>query len=245
MRHFIEHVFHDLTHFDSKIFASLWPLLARPGFLTTEFLAGRRSRYVKPTTMFILVNLFFFFAKGGIMNWTLTSYVDSVPGARALVEQRASARGWSAGEYEERFLAAAREKQRTSFFFAIPFLALLLLALFPRRYFVEHLVYSIHFHAFYLLFLTVGLFVFFRGLLQPLVWVGLPQQVGNYLGREPGLNYFVLAAAAVYHFAALQRVYAAGPWKGLALGALLSAAGLAFLVYVFKPMVFYWVYYTV
>jgi hypothetical protein len=33
---------------DARIFRTLWPLISRPGRLTTEFLAGRRDRYVHP-----------------------------------------------------------------------------------------------------------------------------------------------------------------------------------------------------
>ena len=95
LRHFVGHAVHDLTHFDAKIFRSLIPLLFKPGVLTAEFIAGRRSRYIKPLTLFILVNLFFFVAKQGLMNCRLDDYVSSVGGvARRL--RRVYAVGWAA-----------------------------------------------------------------------------------------------------------------------------------------------------
>jgi hypothetical protein len=66
LSHFAQHVLHDLTHFDAKFLGSLVPLFLKPGFLTAEFVAGRWKAYIKPTTLFILINVFFFFSKGGI-----------------------------------------------------------------------------------------------------------------------------------------------------------------------------------
>lgn len=50
----------DLFNFDARMFASLWPLLARPGVLTKEFLAGRRASYLPPVRMYLFLSLFFF-----------------------------------------------------------------------------------------------------------------------------------------------------------------------------------------
>jgi len=50
----------DLFNFDSRMFGSLWPLVARPGLLTKEFLAGRRARFIPPVRMYLFLSLFFF-----------------------------------------------------------------------------------------------------------------------------------------------------------------------------------------
>jgi hypothetical protein len=47
---------------DSRIFRSLWDLYVRPGFLTTEYLAGRRARYVTPFRLFFFLTIIAFFA---------------------------------------------------------------------------------------------------------------------------------------------------------------------------------------
>src|SRR3954471_4962654 len=109
LRHFAEHAVHDFTHFDAKIFRSLFPLIARPGWLTAEFVAGRRNRYIKPLTLFILVNLFFFVTKQGLMNYRLGDYVSSVGGvAQHLVESKVAARGLTLAAYAEQFNAVAK-----------------------------------------------------------------------------------------------------------------------------------------
>ena len=242
--HFARHVLHDLTHFDAKIFRSLLWLFTKPGFLTAEFSAGRWRRYIKPTTLFILINLFFFFAKGGIMNWGANTYIHAA-GSRAtvLVNQKAAERGLTEEEYLREFNRAAREAQHSMFFFAIPIVGLVSFAMFRRRYYVEHLVYSIHFHAFLLVFLTIGLKLLFRGVLVPIAWIGLTQPV-EYLAREPGLNYLVFAGAGAYHALALHRAFSIRALTAITAAVVLVIAEAAFLVLVFQRLVFYWVYYT-
>lgn len=46
---------------DSKVLRSLGPLVAKPGFLTREFLAGRRVPYFLPSRLYFLISLVFFF----------------------------------------------------------------------------------------------------------------------------------------------------------------------------------------
>lgn len=54
------HFFYDITHFDSKFFDSLRYLLFRPGFLSAEFMKGRRARYLNPVRMYVFTSAFFF-----------------------------------------------------------------------------------------------------------------------------------------------------------------------------------------
>lgn len=58
--HFLGEAFEGLTHADSRLWRTLWPLLARPGFLTREFFGGRRQRYLPPFRLYIVVSLLFF-----------------------------------------------------------------------------------------------------------------------------------------------------------------------------------------
>lgn len=53
-KHHVVHAFHELTHVDAKLLVSVRYLFTRPGFLTQEYLSGRRRRYMKPMTLFLL-----------------------------------------------------------------------------------------------------------------------------------------------------------------------------------------------
>lgn len=55
------HFFSDFTNFDSKIFTTLKDLMFKPGFLTKEYLLGRRQRYLHPIRMYIFVSFVYFF----------------------------------------------------------------------------------------------------------------------------------------------------------------------------------------
>ena len=45
---------------EGKLWKSLWGLMARPGFLTLEYLAGRRQRYVQPLRLLLTLGVLFF-----------------------------------------------------------------------------------------------------------------------------------------------------------------------------------------
>jgi hypothetical protein len=46
-----------LLNLDSRIFRTLLPLLLRPGFLTNEYFAGRRVRYVTPFRLYFFLSV--------------------------------------------------------------------------------------------------------------------------------------------------------------------------------------------
>jgi hypothetical protein len=48
--------------FDSRLFRTLLNLFFRPGFLTRQYLVGRRERYVRPLRLYIVASLLFFLA---------------------------------------------------------------------------------------------------------------------------------------------------------------------------------------
>jgi hypothetical protein len=56
IRHFIE----DITHFDGKFFNTIKVLLFKPGFLTKEYLKGKRAAYFHPIRMYVFTSFFFF-----------------------------------------------------------------------------------------------------------------------------------------------------------------------------------------
>src|SRR5579872_4745542 len=58
--HLIGHFFEDITHFDAKIFVTLKDLVLRPGFLTREYIAGKRVRYLNPVRMYVFISAVFF-----------------------------------------------------------------------------------------------------------------------------------------------------------------------------------------
>lgn len=56
----ITHFFNDVTHFDSKLWTTLKPLMLKPGFLTEEYIKGRRVQYLDPIRMYLFISFAFF-----------------------------------------------------------------------------------------------------------------------------------------------------------------------------------------
>ena len=52
---------HDLTHFDGKFFLTAKLLITRPGFLSTEFIKGKRATYLHPVRMYVFTSAVFFY----------------------------------------------------------------------------------------------------------------------------------------------------------------------------------------
>ncbi|HYL03912.1 MAG TPA: DUF3667 domain-containing protein [Steroidobacteraceae bacterium] len=58
--HFLRVAAEDLTHADSRLWRTLIALLLQPGFLTREFLDGRRARYLPPVRLYLVLSVAFF-----------------------------------------------------------------------------------------------------------------------------------------------------------------------------------------
>ncbi len=58
--HMFTHFFYDITHFDSSFFHTVHHLILKPGFLSQEYMLGRRSRYLHPIRMYVFSSAIFF-----------------------------------------------------------------------------------------------------------------------------------------------------------------------------------------
>jgi len=54
---FLDSVF----NIDARVFRTLWPLWARPGYLSCEYFAGHRIRFVSPVRLFVFLSIVTFF----------------------------------------------------------------------------------------------------------------------------------------------------------------------------------------
>lgn len=58
--HLVTHFFNDITHFDGKFFSTMKPLILKPGFLSSEYVKGRRMKYLDPIRMYLFISAAFF-----------------------------------------------------------------------------------------------------------------------------------------------------------------------------------------
>lgn len=215
--------------FDGRTWRTLRDLLFHPGFLTREYFAGRRRRYIRPGRLFIVLSLAMFAVFRGV------SYAPEIaiggdpkgPSGSEPYLEWDHAPAWAA-PFMKRVNAFTRlprseqtDRIRSGFFRYGPYAAIGLLPLFalfleiayagrsarypgrPRRY-AAHLVFAAHYQA----------FLFLIGLLYAVV---------------PGPLRALLAAwAAIYGLRSLKTVYG-GRWSGV----FLRGGLVAFVCFVF------------
>lgn len=56
----VSHFFSDITHFDGKVFTSMKDLILKPGFLSREYMRGKRTSYLNPIRMYLFTSFVFF-----------------------------------------------------------------------------------------------------------------------------------------------------------------------------------------
>ncbi len=58
--HMVTHFFYDITHFDSSFFHTIHHLILKPGFLSKEYVRGKRMSYLHPIRMYVFTSAIFF-----------------------------------------------------------------------------------------------------------------------------------------------------------------------------------------
>lgn len=249
LRHYLAEALNVFADLESPIPRSFFALLFRPGLLTSEYLAGRRKRYLKPLQLFVLCSLIFFFVQPltGINTLTtpLDVHLNGMPHkatARRMVAAEVERRKFTLDEYRARFNPVIQNQAKTLVILMVPMLASALLLLYwrGRRYFVEHLVFATHFYSFLLLLLLAVSFAANAYFLAARRFA-LPLRGVNF---DLIYTTVVLAACAVYLSAAMRRVYGQNRRLTLLKCALLIYAG-AYILQLYRLILFFTAFYSV
>lgn len=216
----------DLFNLDSRLWRSILPLIRRPGFLTVEYLAGKRARYLPPFRMYLVFSLTFFALSSllsedvAVLTGEEAESLATIASEATNVESGGEAREFGCEELAEvssplwrdrvfractaisedsgGFGAAVQNNVPTMMFLLIPIVAAIMKMIYPllKRRYIEHLVFCLHLHALFFLVLTLGIFI------------------ERAVGVAPILRWpaeFVVAAGGiyllVYAYMALLRVY--------------------------------------
>jgi len=156
-RHFIKELGTALTLLDSKAFRSLWLLIRKPGYLSSEFFRGRRVQYLKPLQLFVFLNVVYYFSLSLFVATTFTTPLatqllmnDYYPAhARRQVDLKMQTDHITYQALEAKYDQKTGILSKTLIFLLIPIFAGLFYVLFfkKRRYFVDHVVVATHFYA--------------------------------------------------------------------------------------------------
>ncbi|MGZ4858865.1 MAG: DUF3667 domain-containing protein [Candidatus Angelobacter sp.] len=201
LRHVLAEAAEAFFHVDSKIFLTLKTLTTLSGKLTAEFFLGRRKLYMSPLQTFFVCNLLFFilqpltgleilapplrvFESNDFIGKTATRLVDR----RLTKEHLSRTNPEQFKEFTERFDRVAHLQAKSLILVLAPMLAVVLAILnFGRkRYFSEHMIFSLHAYAWWLLWLLANLVILALVVVLPLL-----------AGRHINLKYFDYAATSL------------------------------------------------
>jgi hypothetical protein len=115
---------------DGRTYRTVRTLVRHPGALTAEFLAGRRKSYTPPLRLYLVISVSFFV----LVTWLAGQGVLLDPGQ--IPEQDAATQAQFMSDDLPRLM-----------FMLLPVYALLLKAAFPRRFYFDHIIFSLHLHS--------------------------------------------------------------------------------------------------
>jgi hypothetical protein len=165
VRHFVGEAAQELTSVEhSKLFRTVYALLFKPGFLTAEYFSGRRNCYLKPLNLCLAIfalHLFVYTAYKQVSTYDIGQVVETekqmaeqwkLPNSGAMAKSLDKA-ATRKGVTTEALYESINEKwNRNASLIQLPQILLLALLLqfvyLFRRYFVEHIVFSMHFLSF-------------------------------------------------------------------------------------------------
>lgn len=222
MREFLSETFESFTHADSRLWRTLWLLVSKPGFLTVEFLEGRRVRYLPPFRLYLVLSVVLFLVAASVNHKTVVIGVgaqsESAAAADESPQQRAErlceGANFEVGSksWEPRFREGCRKlvldggkafierfyhNLPRALFLLLPIMALAMKLMYWRRYYVEHLLFFIHNHAF-----TFALFTVFSLFMAITSWTWL---IVLYV-------LIVVLYPPLYTYRAMRRVYPQRRW---------------------------------
>jgi len=128
----------DYFTFDSKIFRSLIPLVFKPGFLSTEYLIGKRVSYIPPLRLYIFISIIFF-----IVFKLSNPFSGTVLNKEQVMSQ----------DMIDYFLDNHWHKV---FFVLLPLFAFIVYLFYRKseKNFLTHFIFSLHFHSFLFILLS-------------------------------------------------------------------------------------------
>lgn len=196
VRHFFGHLLHEITHLDSnKIARTFIDLVSKPGSLTKAYLSGQKGKYINPIRVYLTVSaVYFFFAWGALATAGGGSVEENQN--RPFMIELAKRKG-----IEPSVLAPKVQEKAGKYSAVFRFASVLLSGLFlmllyrgTGKYYVENLIFSLHFYAFDFLAKSV---------------VALFYLAEAYIGHTAFLAARVIyyATAFFYLLFALRRVY--------------------------------------
>ncbi len=195
---------------ENNFIKNLWTLLTKPGSLPHDFIEGRRKRWMPPFSLFLLINLFYFwYSPLTDLNLRLVEQLNQPHHkglANYLVHRKISKDQVSMEEYAEKYNQKSTSYANSLIVLHVPIFALFLALIYLKKnfFYSDHFIYALYFIALVLLaalLQVVFLYVFIRAL----------KFEANVIWKVSGTLYagFIL----VYTFVSLKKTYILKSWQ--------------------------------
>lgn len=144
LRDLFQNFLGDYFAYDSKLSKSVRPLLFKPGYLSLEYLRGKRMHYIPPLRLYIFVSIVFFI----LLNWQATNVDIKIASTEDLILE----------DFFHNYLPKV-------FFLLLPLFAGIVALLFRKKKmgFVFQLIVAFHFHTF--VFFSLSVYLLLSGLI--------------------------------------------------------------------------------
>lgn len=158
--HFFHELLHELVHVDSKLFRTLRVLAVRPGELTADYFAGRKTRYITPLRLFLTLfalQLIVYTIYKPVSAYSLATMLSVNPDPRITktIEPMLAKKGLTLHEFVERVDERFHKNLSLIQLANILLAAIVLKVLYRKRHLGEHMVFSAHYLSFAYLFSLV------------------------------------------------------------------------------------------
>lgn len=162
LSHVFEEAFHFITHLDSKFLKSLKYLFSKPGFISKEYCEGKRKKYFKPVSLFLIgVVIYLLFPLLQGLNISFESHLANnnimhLFYSRTWAVHKMSTHHWTEQQLAEKFDHLSSKFAKVLLFVMLPLTTISLSFIFrkKRRYFFDHFILTTEIN-------TLFLFLFF------------------------------------------------------------------------------------
>ncbi len=172
LRVFLSDAVETLFNVDSRWFITIKHLFAKPGKVTTEYLAGKRASYLPPIRIYISISVFYFL---------MVSLIDS---SQVFFINFNNDEG-NAGDLPTIV--------QYGLFFLVPLFAWLT-GLFYRKkkaFYVEHLILALHIHSVWFVLMSIELFTIWMERVSDEMWVQIVALIISTPAQIAIFGYFI------------------------------------------------------
>ncbi len=150
LKRFVGRVINDFTDLEiSKILRTLWAVMLRPGLLAVEYLAGRRGNYIGPVKLYLTFSALYFLFAWGVLSEVRGGSSERI-GRHSVTISMARQRGIDPVVLADQVVQKAEKYASVLRFFSVLISGTFLAALYFRmkKYYVEHLIFSLYYYSF-------------------------------------------------------------------------------------------------